>query len=86
MPGFTGQVDEWFKSHAWKACLGYYPNAGSNPALSATEHSETRTATGFAGFLLPGECSPTKPKIPPHARTCLLALVKGRTSLPSPGL
>ena len=24
------RVDEQFKSHAWKACLGY-PNAGSNP-------------------------------------------------------
>ena len=30
-----GRVDEWFKSHAWKACLGEYPNAGSNPAPSA---------------------------------------------------
>ena len=22
MRGFHGEVDEWFKSHAWKACLG----------------------------------------------------------------
>ena len=26
---------EWLKAHAWKACLGQ-PNAGSNPAPSAT--------------------------------------------------
>jgi hypothetical protein len=27
---------EWLNAHAWKACLGLYPNEGSNPSLSAT--------------------------------------------------
>ncbi len=36
----NGEVDERFKSHAWKACLGEQPNAGSNPALSAKAVSE----------------------------------------------
>ena len=26
---------EWFKAHAWKACVGSYPTLGSNPSLSA---------------------------------------------------
>ena len=26
---------EWLKAHAWKACLGYPPNVGSNPTPSA---------------------------------------------------
>ena len=29
-----GEVSEWLKEHAWKACVGI-PTAGSNPALSA---------------------------------------------------
>ena len=29
-----GRVAEWFKAHAWKACGGHKPLAGSNPALS----------------------------------------------------
>jgi len=28
-------VAEWLMAHAWKACLGLYPNEGSNPSLSA---------------------------------------------------
>ena len=29
-----GRVAEWLKAHAWKACGGHKPLAGSNPALS----------------------------------------------------
>jgi hypothetical protein len=30
-----GEMAEWFKAHAWKACLPK-GNVGSNPSLSAT--------------------------------------------------
>ncbi len=33
-----GEVTERLKVHAWKACVGR-PAAGSNPALSASDHS-----------------------------------------------
>jgi hypothetical protein len=29
-----GEVAEWFKAHAWKACVGN-TTVGSNPSLSA---------------------------------------------------
>ena len=32
----AGGMAEWLKAHAWKACLGYPPNVGSNPTPSAT--------------------------------------------------
>ena len=31
----TGEVSEWLKAHAWKACLRQKRNVGSNPTLSA---------------------------------------------------
>ncbi len=31
----TGEVSEWLKEHAWKACVRQKCTAGSNPALSA---------------------------------------------------
>jgi hypothetical protein len=31
----VGEMAEWFKAHAWKACVGLYPTLGSNPSLSA---------------------------------------------------
>ena len=31
---FFGEMAEWLKAHAWKACVGK-PTAGSNPVLSA---------------------------------------------------
>jgi hypothetical protein len=31
---------EWLKAHAWKACLGYPPNVGSNPTPSAIIFSQ----------------------------------------------
>ena len=33
--GATGEVLEWLKRHAWKACIRLKCIAGSNPALSA---------------------------------------------------
>jgi hypothetical protein len=33
---FGGEMAEWFKAHAWKACVGLYPTEGSNPSLSAS--------------------------------------------------
>ena len=31
----AGEMAEWLKAHAWKACIGLYPIRGSNPRLSA---------------------------------------------------
>ena len=30
-----GEVTEWLKVHAWKACVPYPGTEGSNPSLSA---------------------------------------------------
>ncbi len=30
-----GEMSEWLKEHAWKACLPQKGNVGSNPTLSA---------------------------------------------------
>ena len=32
---WSGEMAEWFKAHAWKACVGN-TTGGSNPPLSAT--------------------------------------------------
>ena len=32
---FSGEMAEWFKAHAWKACVGN-TTGGSNPSLSAS--------------------------------------------------
>ena len=32
----SGQVAEWLKAHAWKACIRQKRIGGSNPPLSAT--------------------------------------------------
>ena len=49
VPFFTlwplgGEMAEWFKAHAWKACVGN-TTGGSNPSLSAT-FSEHRLDVG----------------------------------------
>ena len=31
----TGEVSEWLKEHAWKACVRQKRTEGSNPSLSA---------------------------------------------------
>ncbi len=35
-----GEMLEWLKRHAWKACIRQKCIAGSNPALSADEQME----------------------------------------------
>ena len=30
-----GEMSEWLKEHAWKACVGVNSTVGSNPTLSA---------------------------------------------------
>lgn len=39
----NGEMAEWFKAHAWKAC-GVYALAGSNPVLSATNNIMDRSS------------------------------------------
>ena len=34
-----GEVAEWFKAHAWKACKPFKGFGGSNPPLSASSLS-----------------------------------------------
>ena len=41
-----GEMLEWLKRHAWKACIRQKCIAGSNPALSA----EYETILCYAGF------------------------------------
>src|SRR5690348_15103411 len=40
----SGQVAEWLKAHAWRACIRQKRIAGSNPALSVPDSSQ-RVAT-----------------------------------------
>ena len=40
---FIGEVLEWLKRHAWKACMLLKGIAGSNPALSAMEKEKDKT-------------------------------------------
>ena len=37
--GLEGEMLEWLKRHAWKACKPLEGFAGSNPALSAENNS-----------------------------------------------
>ena len=46
----TGEVHEWLKWHAWKACVPLKGTPGSNPGLSA-EKKEAQP-NGWASFLL----------------------------------
>src|SRR5262245_58815713 len=50
----SGQVAEWLKAHAWRACIRQKRIAGSNPALSALiQHPGITPDTGaIAGVLL----------------------------------
>ena len=40
----TGEVSEWLKEHAWKACVSVPGTVGSNPTLSAN-HSGIGSAS-----------------------------------------
>ena len=37
----NGEVAEWLKAHAWKACLPREGNPGSNPGLSTKTESNS---------------------------------------------
>lgn len=41
-----GELSEWFKEHAWKACVPLKGTEGSNPSLSALFESELYQYTG----------------------------------------
>ena len=41
-----GEMAEWFKAHAWKACVGN-TTVGSNPTLSASLIFEQVHSTGI---------------------------------------
>ena len=54
-----GEMLEWLKRHAWKACIRQKCIAGSNPALSAEPTGQNRTVSGqkptnqrFVGFFI----------------------------------
>jgi hypothetical protein len=49
----SGWVAEWFKAHAWKACLRQKRNEGSNPSPSVCPASTYRVRRGvsFPGIL-----------------------------------
>jgi hypothetical protein len=58
-----GRVAEWLKAHAWKACGGHKPLAGSNPALSAVTATLLFSPSCFStvpgpGWRPSGCCSP----------------------------
>lgn len=46
-----GSVAEWFKAHAWKACVRFSRTGGSNPLASATK---CKRGPGGAFFVLGG--------------------------------
>ena len=54
-----GEVLEWLKRHAWKACIPQKGIRGSNPRLSAEPTGQNRTVRGqkptnqrFVGFFI----------------------------------
>ena len=51
--GSPGEVSEWFKEHAWKACVPK-GTAGSNPVLSAKKWGYMYQ--GFGEFDLQSDC------------------------------
>ena len=57
--GLEGEMLEWLKRHAWKACKPLKGFAGSNPAFSAEPTGQNRTVSGqkptnqrFVGFFI----------------------------------
>ena len=45
-----GEMLEWLKRHAWKACIRQKCIAGSNPALSATNAENQQIAKQTPSF------------------------------------
>ena len=46
----SGEVAEWFKAHAWKACVGN-TTGGSNPPLSASLQRPDRIKDFYRAFV-----------------------------------
>jgi len=50
----TGEVDEWFKSHAWKACVGEKPikrtTQGRRFISARSKRTSSRSSRGYRGF------------------------------------
>src|SRR5262252_10992173 len=45
----TGEMAEWLKAHAWKACVRQHRTVGSNPTLSAI-HLNSSELAGTANW------------------------------------
>ena len=43
----SGEMQEWFNWHAWKACVPQKGTGGSNPPLSAKPNYSLSEAGGF---------------------------------------
>jgi hypothetical protein len=56
-PKISGEMAEWLKAHAWKACVGK-PTVGSNPTLSAIWSSVAETSRARLGAALENTAIP----------------------------
>ena len=54
----VGEVSEWLKEHAWKACVSVPGTEGSNPSLSAISKAVSSLPVHPAGFDPRGSHSP----------------------------
>jgi hypothetical protein len=61
----SGWVAEWFKAHAWKACLRQKRNVGSNPTPSVCPVSTYRVRRGVS---FPGKLAAAVPSCCPFAQ------------------
>ena len=46
-PFLNGEMSEWLKELAWKACIPHKGIVGSNPTLSADKSNQTPQKRGF---------------------------------------
>ena len=58
---FKGEVLEWLKRHAWKACIPLKGIGGSNPPLSAYESCKFFLLTGLFVFMRVRTCRARPP-------------------------
>ncbi len=58
---FRGEVLEWLKRHAWKACMRCPRIEGSNPSLSASNNDLTLNKSlnlvGYAKIISAATCT-----------------------------
>ena len=50
-----GEVSEWLKEHAWKACVSVPGTEGSNPSLSATRRTLGQSVADAEAGPVPGK-------------------------------